>query len=115
MSASSYDPDLLHDAIARLNLGETHLNVNEVSYVKWCQRARKWGSQVQPYSFQGKYTEILEVVQETIERAYSDVQAMRDSLANILRDVSDVDASSAVLARQIAAYRTAGNTTQQNY
>jgi len=114
MSPSAYDPDLIQDAIRHLNLACIGLEADPTLTVREYQTPGKWGFQAEPIAFRRKYSEILSELHDRISKANQEVQTLRDSLARILQDVNDIDASAAAIANQIAADRNTTDTTTQH-
>jgi len=114
MSPSAYDPDLIHEAIRNLDLAGVGLTTDPTLTVRDHQTPGKWGFQPEPTAFRQAYTDRLTILHERISKANQEVHTLRDSLAHILQDVNDVDASAATLASQIAANRNTTDTTTQH-
>ena len=115
MTPSVYDPDLIQVAVDKLNVVADDLGKVRLVVVQGMQTSAKWGFQPEPVAFKGEYGSDLGALDARVGKACGDVNALLDSLARIGRDVSDVDASSAVIAQQIAASRDDAGSTEQHY
>ena len=115
MNPSAYDPDLMHTAIHNLDQATDDLPNDGTGGVHWYQSSRKWGYEPEPVNFKLHYSDKLDELTARLNEVKSELQSLRASLSGILQDVSDVDASSAVIASQIAANRNAGSSTQRTY
>jgi len=107
MEPSAYDPDLMQNAIRKLDLAGVDLTTDRTLTIRDYQSPGKWGFQPEPVAFRRAYIAILDELHGNVSEANEAVHALRDSLAGIQQDVSDADATSAAIASQIAANRLA--------
>jgi len=107
MEPSAYNPDLIQNAIRKLDLAGVDLTTDKTLTIRDLQTPGKWGFQPEPIAFRQAYSEILHELHDRISKVNEGAHALRDSLAGIQQDTNDADATSAAIANQIAANRQA--------